>query len=141
MILKGNMRFGCLLALLFASLFSYAQGGSLDAEHFRPDPEREKMFLPYMATRHGGMEGLAQWKKSNIVLYYKELWYYTESFYIKRNYLEQGATMDEAMIDITRFEQERKQDTEAIVTLGGYRDVLVLLPASRLKYNPGYRNQ
>jgi hypothetical protein len=126
------------VTLLTGSLRLFSQSGVPDAEAFRPDPEREKMFLPYLAVRHGGLPEIESWKASNRILYYKELWYYTESFRVRRDHLPEGVTMDEAMIDISRFESYRLPDKEAIVELPGYRDVLVLIPASQLKYKPEY---
>lgn len=94
------------------------------------------MFLPYLAVRYGGMIGIEEWKKNNRLLYFKELWYYCESFYVRRNYLSEGISMDEGMIDITRFESQRKENEEAIVVLPGFKDVLVLLPNNKLIYKP-----
>lgn len=124
---------------LTSSSVVYSQVTIPEVENFKPNPERERMFLPYLAIWHGGIDKIEEWKKNNTVQYYKELWYYTESFYIKRNHFEEGVTMDEEIIDISRFEQERKPDAESIVVLQGYKDVLVLLPANKLKYKPESR--
>lgn len=106
------------------------------ADDLRPNPEKEKKFGVYLAMIHGGLENIEKWKQENTLLYYKELWYYCESFYVKRNYYDTGETMNDAMIDIGRFERNRKIDTEAIVTIPGFRDVLVLLPTNKLIYKP-----
>ncbi len=70
------------------------------------------------------------------MLYAKEMWYYTESFYVKRNYNNEGITLDESIIDISRFESQRKENEEAIVTLPGFKDVIVLIPNNKLIYKP-----
>jgi hypothetical protein len=124
-----------LITLFFLScLGAFSQIAS--SNEFVPNPEREKMFLPYLAVRHGGLPTIEEWKKNNTVQYYKELWYYTESFYVKRNYFSEGITMDESMIDVSRFEADRKEDTEFVIALPGHRDAIVLLPANKLKHNP-----
>ena len=117
-----------------SSVFSFSQSAGI--ENFTPDPVKEKKFLPYLAVHHGGMQAIDTWKQSNTIQYYKELWYYTESFYIKRNHLGSGITLDESIIDISRFEHHRKSDQEEIVVLPGFKDALVLLPANKLIYKP-----
>ena len=77
-----------------------------------------------------------KWKNNNTYQYYKELWYYCESFYVKRNHLPQGVELNESMIDITRFESSRKEFEEVIIILPGFKDALVLLPAYKLIYKP-----
>ncbi|MBL7933955.1 MAG: hypothetical protein JNL60_18770 [Bacteroidia bacterium] len=127
---------------LFVGLFcafnvlNAQENGPAATGKLKPNPEKEAMYLPYLAVRHGGPASLQEWKKSNTVQYYKELWYYCESFYIKRDHLQQGVTMDASMIDISRFESSRKQAEEAIVVLPGFKDVLVLLPSNQLIYKP-----
>jgi hypothetical protein len=118
----------------FLSFSCYAQvGNTLD---YTPNPVREAMFLPYLAVRHGGTPVIEEWKKNNTVQYYKELWYYTESFYVRRDYLSKGEPLNESIIDISRFENSRKSDDEAIVILPGFKDVLVLQPLNKLLYYP-----
>jgi hypothetical protein len=120
---------------LAGSLSVYSQTG-LQLNNLKPDPEKERKFLPYLAVRHGGMNVIEDWKKNNTLQYYKELWYYTESFYVKRDHLNEGYILDESNIDITRFESSRKQNEEFIVVLPGFKDALVLLPANKLVYKP-----
>jgi len=120
------------LACISSAIYSQV-GNTLD---YTPDPVKESMFLPYLAVRHGGMPAVEEWKKNNTVQYYKELWYYTESFYVKRNHFPQGETLNESIIDISRFENSRKNDEEAIVIFPGFRDVIVLLPLNKLLYYP-----
>jgi hypothetical protein len=64
------------------------------------------------------------------------MWYYSESFYVKRNALNEGVTLNEEIVDISRFESQRKENEEVTVTLGGFKDVIVLLPAKNLIYKP-----
>jgi hypothetical protein len=104
----------------------------------KPDPELEKMFFPYLATRHGGSATTLQWKESNTVLYYQELWYFCKSFSVKRNHLAKGSILPESIIDISRFESLRKKSEETIVIIPGFKDALVLLPAENLVHLPQY---
>jgi len=120
-----------LLPFLFLSSVILSQNNA-----FEIDPVKEKMFTPYMLYRHQGEEGLAAFKKNQPFDYAKELWYYSESFYVKRNHLSQGEVLNAAMIDISRFENYRKDTEEAIVVVPGYKDVLVLLPNNKLLYKP-----
>ncbi len=101
-----------------------------------PDAEKERKFSPYMVYNHGGKEGLEDFKKSKPHEYLKELWYYSESFYIKRDHFEKGSSYDESMLDVARYEHLRKEEEETIITLWGYRDVIVLLPSRKLLFNP-----
>jgi hypothetical protein len=111
--------------------FSFAQ-----AEEIKLNAEKVKQFTPYLQVRHGGIEGFEKWKSVNRLLYTKEMWYFSESFYVKRNYSPDGEKLDESMIDISRFERYRKQNEEAIVPMPGFKDALVLMPASQLIYKP-----
>lgn len=127
------MRFRLFLVVAFigCSQFYFSQDNSL-----KLNPESEKKFAPYMVTNHGGLDGLAQFKKSNPQNYLKELWYYSESFYVKRDHLADGYVLNEEIIDISRFEKSRKENEEVIVVVPGFKDVLVLLPANKLIYKP-----
>ena len=98
------------------------------------DPAKEKKFQPYLEIRHDGPQVFQQWKSANKYEYVKQMWYFSESFYVKRNHLAEGVVLDESIIDIARFEHERKQNEEAIVVLPGFKDVLVLLPAKDCFY-------
>lgn len=122
------------LALLFVLLTGlfFGQVNSLEI-----DPVKEKMYRPYMLWRHQGEEGLDAFKKNQPHEYMKELWYYSQSFYIKRDYFQTGEFLDESIIDITRFESQRKESEEARVELSGYKDVIILLPNNKLIYKPG----
>jgi hypothetical protein len=133
--IQMNLNSKIFLVLLFAvvSLFGTAQ-----TDQFKPNPEKEKKFLPYLAAKHGGLSAIEEWKKSNTVLYYKELWYFSESFYVKRNHSAEGVSLDESIIDISRFESNRKPNEEAIVILPGFKDALVLIPTEKLIYKPEF---
>jgi hypothetical protein len=43
-----------------------------------------------------------------------------------RNHFTQGIQLDESIIDIRRFNEQRLNDNEAIVVLDGFKDVLKL---------------
>ncbi len=118
-----------LLTLGGSKAFSQAATPAIKAEN-------EKKFTPYMMFRHGGPDGVSEFKKTNPDLYAKELWYYAESFYVKRDHLAQGAVLDESIIDIGRFENQRQANQETIVLLPGFKDALVLLPTNQLIYKP-----
>jgi len=77
-----------------------------------------------------------EFKKNNYTIYRKELWYYSESFYIKRDKFTSGISLDESIIDISRFENQRKQNEEVIIEMPGFKDVLVLLPSNKLMFKP-----
>ena len=63
------------------------------------------------------------------------MWYFSESFYIKRNVNSEGITLNEASIDISRFDDVRKKSEETTVPMVGYKDVIVLLPIDKLFYD------
>jgi hypothetical protein len=116
--------------------------GSLRAQEttlagFIPDPVKVEKYYPYMVARHGSAQAVDALKVSDRFLYFRELWYYTESFSIVRNYSSQGTALNEEIIDISRFEAQRKYDEAVIVTLPGFRDALKLLPGKDLLYKPG----
>lgn len=100
------------------------------------DAEKIKKFSPYIHFKHTGYGSFDEWKENNKLLYTKELWYYSESFYVKRNHLSEGITLNEEIIDITRFESQRNENEEVIVILPGFKDALVLLPGKKLIYKP-----
>jgi hypothetical protein len=122
--------------LLIVVLVGFCKSTFSQVNSLELNPEKEKKFSPYMFWRHGGPEGLVDFKKSNSYQYLKELWYYSESFYVKRDHLSTGAVLNDAIIDISRFESSRKENEEAIVILPGFKDALVLLPINKLIYKP-----
>ena len=135
-ILKIHVKALLVFFLLGASSLLFSQTKSPSIQELKPNPEKEAKFLPYLAVRHGGMQATEEWKKNNTVQYYRELWYYCESFYVKRGHFSEGVTLNEEIIDISRFESSRMENQEAIVELPGFKDVLVLLPANKLIYKP-----
>ena len=134
--IKLTFRTTLVVVLAILSSFSYAQINSLESDLLKPDPKKEKMYVPYLATRHGGLVALETWKQSNTYQYYKELWYYCESFYVKRNHLTEGVELNEEIVDISRFDSTRKEDQEVIVIMPGFKDALVLLPKNKLIFIP-----
>lgn len=129
--MKIKLKFIYLFALLIFGSVGYSQITEL-----KLNPERVKLFLPYVEWKYGGAEVFPEWKNNNKMLFAKEMWYYTESFYIKRNVSAEGVTIQEEIIDITRFESHRKQNEEAVLLLPGFKDALVLIPAKDLIYKP-----
>ena len=89
-------------------------------------------FEPYVRAKHGASFDFENFKKNQKMEFYKELWYYSKSFYIKKNHLNSGISMDETMIDISRFDSSRKSDEESIVKIDGFKYVIVLLPTKKL---------
>jgi len=128
--MKINMRLFLLAFLMTLSFSSFSQ----DWSKVKLDPIKEKKFLPYVETRHGGPEVFAKWKEDNKFQYVKEMWYMSESFSVKRNHSTEGITLNEEIIDVVRFESQRKENEEVIITLPGFKDAIVLMPTNKLFY-------
>jgi hypothetical protein len=128
--------FKIILSGFFIFFYIFSEAQITSPNDLKPNAEKEKKFLPYVAILHGGIEKLEAWKQENTYQYFKELWYYTESFYISRNYLKEGLVLNEEIIDISRFEFNRKQSEESIVIIPGFKDVLILYPSNKLIYKP-----
>lgn len=128
--MKTNLKLFLLGVLMSMSFLSFSQ----DWSKVKLDPVKEKKFLPYLEMRHGGAEATKKWKEENKYEYVKQMWYFTESFYVKRNQNSEGVVLDESIIDVTRFETERKQTAETTVVIPGFKDVIVLLPAQNCFY-------
>lgn len=133
--LRDTCRFIVVLFFI-VSVSAKAQQGSLAG--FTPDPVKVQMYSPYLATHYGGPQGLESLKASDRFLYFRELWYFTESFSIVRDYQSEGVTLDEKIIDISRFEIDRKYDEAVIVSLPGFKDAIRLLPGKDLLHKPAY---
>jgi hypothetical protein len=134
--MKAKYRSYFFLGILFTmSLFSFSQDPT-DWTKIKLDPIKEKKFETYVEYRHSAGTDYQKWKSENKFQYIKEMWYFSESFYIKRNYSNDGVSMNEEAIDIARFEDNRKQNEEALVIIPGFKDVIVLLPANKLIYKP-----
>lgn len=99
-------------------------------------PTKEAKFSKYIEYKHSFTQNFSEWKKENKFLYIKEMWYYSESFYIRKGISAEGNSMDESMIDISRFENYRKENEESTIILPGFKDAIVLLPNSKLIYKP-----
>ena len=128
--------FKIILSGFFIFFYFFSEAQITSPNDLKPNAEKEKKFLPYVAILHGGIDKLETWKQENTYQYFKELWYYTESFYISRNYLKEGLVLNEEIIDISRFEFNRKQSEESIVIIPGFKDVLILYPSNKLIYKP-----
>lgn len=130
--MKATMRTLLLSFGLMMSVTAFSQ--QPDWSKVKIDPVKEKKFLPYVETRHGGPELFAKWKAENKFQYVKEMWYMSESFYVKKDHLSEGIALDIAIIDVVRLEDQRKENEEVIITFGGFKDAVVLLPTSKLFY-------
>ena len=128
--MKTNIRLFLLAFIMTLSFSSFSQ----DWSKVKLDPIKEKKYLPYVEARHGGPELFAKWKAENKFQYVKEMWYMSESFSVKRNHLSEGITLNEEIIDVVRFESQRKENEEVIITLIGFKDAVVLMPTSKLFY-------
>jgi hypothetical protein len=128
--MKSNIKtllIGSLMTISFAAV-------SQQANDIKLNPEKVKMFTPYLEWKHGGKGGFEAWKSTNKMQYAKEMWYYSESFYVKRDHLTEGAVLNEEIIDITRFENQRQKSVETIILMPGFKDAIVLLPENNLLY-------
>jgi len=129
------------LILIILSLFTITiksqTNNSVNWEKLKIDPIKEKMFLPYVEYNHSFEQEFQTWKKENKFQYIKEIWYYSESFYVIHHVNDEGVTIDESTIDITRFDYVRDKTKEVNVSLigAGFNDTIVLLPANKLIYN------
>jgi hypothetical protein len=130
--MKNNLKILIIAILMGMSYLSFSQ----QIDEIKLNPERVRMFFPYVEWKHGGAQGFPAWKSSNKMLYAQEMWYYSESFYVKRNVSNEGQVLDESIIDITRLESKRKQDEEVTVNLPGFKDAIVLIPGNKLIYKP-----
>src|SRR4051812_41251635 len=104
----------CLITILFFVFSNSLKAQQASITGFTPDPVKVQMYSPYLAAHFGGSQALETLKASNRFLYFRELWYYTESFTVVRNYLPEGIVLNEDIIDISRFESQRKYE-EAVI--------------------------
>jgi hypothetical protein len=130
--MKTNTKFLMLVLAASLSFFGFSQSVNTN---ITLDAVKVAKFEKYLAVRHSAPTDFATWKSQNILQYTKEMWYFTESFYIKRNVLSEGCSMTDSGIDITRFDATRSQTQEVEVQVPGYKDVIVLLPENQLLYN------
>jgi hypothetical protein len=130
--MKLNINIIILLLTFCFSAAINAQTNSLEVSE-----EKERKFQPFMYHLYGGPEGVAEFKRDNRYEYLRRLWYYAESFYIRKDVNKDGTfSLMDSDIDISRFEQFRKESEEAIYSIEGCKDVIVLLPANKLIYRP-----
>ena len=126
-----------ILSFCFFSSLSFSQTTVTGPKKIELNPDKVNTFVKYLEFKYGSAAGgFEGWKKSNPDLYLKEMWYLSESFYFKTDYLTEGITLPQGSIFIPRFEEKRKENDEAIVILPGFKDALVLLPANKLIYKP-----
>ena len=67
---------------------------------FVKNDKKSQKFEPYVRAKHGAGFDFEFFKTNNKIEYCKELWYYSQSFYVKRNYYKEGESLDETIIDI-----------------------------------------
>jgi len=128
---NNNMK--ALIIALF--MMAFAAGFSQDADKFKLNPEKVSKFQIYLAHYRGytaGTQAFEDWKANNKMLYTKEMWYFSESFYIKKNAYSEGENMDESVIDVSRFENLRKENEEMVIKIDGIKDAVVLIPGKDL---------
>lgn len=133
-----------MIILSICLFFAMAVKSQINPADFKVSAEKEKQYQPYVAANLGIHQDFESWKNNNKILYRKEVWYYAESFYVKKNYFAEGSvsidgglntnSIDASQIDISRFESNRKQTEESIVILPGFKDVIVLIPGNKLLY-------
>ena len=133
-----------LLLLITLSLLTISsiKSQTIDLGKLRVDPIKEKMYSPYVEYRHGFdadviTRSFQKWKEDNKYQYLKELWYYSESFYVIHHVNDEGITIDESTIDISRFDSVRDLTNEVSIPLNGagFNDTIVLLPINKLLFN------
>ena len=122
--------------LLFVLIFIAGAIHAQTNQEIKLNPKKIQQFTPYLEWKHGGKTGFQSWKENNKILYAQEMWYYSESFYIKRDHVAEGVEMNEALIDISRYENFRKETEESLITIPGFKDAIVLLPNNKLIYKP-----
>lgn len=127
-----------LLFLLFLSLGIKSQITTSELITYwgTVEPEKIEKFEKYVEVNHSFEQNFTTWKKENKIQYIKEFWYYTESFYVERYPSSAGISLDESIIDISRYEKYRKETEEVKITLTGFKDILVLIPSNQLIYKP-----
>jgi hypothetical protein len=123
-----NMRLGIVIFFLLV----VNQGVFSQVQDIKLDPVKVEKFLPYLKFKHSSEGDFETWKSNHMLQYTKEMWYFSESFYIKRDLYTDGTTMDESQIYISRFESQRKENEEVTIKMPGFRDAIVLIPGNKL---------
>lgn len=125
-----------MIIIVICLLLATAVKSQINPADYNVSAVKEKQYQPYLMAKKGTAQDFEAWKKENKILYRKEIWYYSESFYIKRNVSTTGTSIDASQIDISRFESNRKLNEESIVIIDGFKDAIVLLPTNKLIYKP-----
>ena len=116
---------------------SVSQSGDVNPFQEIPlNPNKVIMFEKFVRNKHQTQLTFEDWKAANTMLYVKEMWYYSESFYVKRNQNANGFLLNEGAFDVSRFESRRSETEEVIINVEGSKDVMVLLPLNKLIYKP-----
>jgi hypothetical protein len=121
---------------IFLALMMSQNVSAQSIQDIKLDPVKVEKYLPYIKWKHSYGDGFEAWKENNKLAYAGELWYYTESFYIKRDHFSDGLVLNEEIIDVARWEHARKPNEEVIVRVIGFKDALVLIPGNKLIYTP-----
>jgi hypothetical protein len=121
---------------IFLALMMGQKLSAQSIQDIKLDPVKVEKYSPYVKYKHSWGDGYEAWKENNKLLYAKEMWYYTESFYIKRDHFQDGVVLNEEIIDVSRWEHQRKQNEEVIIRVVGFKDALVLIPGSKVIYKP-----
>ena len=88
--MKNNFKILMVALLTGMAFMSFSQ----QVDQIKLNADKVIKFTPYVSWQHGGAQGFETWKASNKIQYAKEMWYYSESFYIKRNASQEGVTME-----------------------------------------------
>jgi hypothetical protein len=144
-----NLKLITLILMLFISGLVKSQSVTTDnislVEYWNKSGQKDEVkYSKFIQSDHGFETPVfIEWKKENKILYMKEVWYYSESFYIKRNYFPaisndgtENVSMDDSQINISRWESMRDQNKEVEIKINGFKDIIVLLPTSKLIYKP-----
>jgi hypothetical protein len=121
--------------IIFLAVF-FSQTILAQTPDIKLDPAKVQKFGVYVIYKHSYEPGFEVWKENNKLLYAKEMWYYTESFYIKRDHFPDGLELNEEIIDVSRWEKYRKPDEEVFLRVQGFKDALVLIPGNKVFYKP-----
>jgi len=126
-------------AFIASSFFSFAQVSTYDPfQDVTLDPVKVQQFEKFVAWKHGYLLGSSfdAWKSSNTMIYTQEMWYYSESFIVKRDSFASGVVLTESGFDVSRFENKRNTTQKVPIIFDGSKDVIYLLPANQLLYKP-----
>ncbi len=119
-----------------SSFLSFSQSTINPFQEIRLDPVKVQQFEKYVSFKHSYGQTFESWKNANTMLYVNEMWYYSESFYVKRDHSTTGIVLNESGFDVSRFESKRSQTEEVVLTFAGSKDAIVLIPGNKLIYKP-----